>query len=204
MLYIGNVWPFSIIRVVLLVFALSNQVSEAREYINEGKFCKRPSGPSTMVTRDLLGFCNIRNNSLSPAFRLPCWQALLCGVSAGELPVRLERGYVRVKWSLSNVPVKVNPRTPHPPGRDIAEHLRGIFRYLTSERTACIEDFDLFCTSSKNSGGVDRGIFHRGGLGQGVGLQWKQDGGTGKLNVFFKPILWNSVFVQILKYIFKH
>jgi len=37
----------------------------------------------------------------------------------------------------------------------------------------------------------------------GVGLQWKQEGGTWKLNVFFKPILWNSVFVQILNYIFK-
>ena len=37
----------------------------------------------------------------------------------------------------------------------------------------------------------------------GVGLQWKQEGETGKLNVFFKPILSNSVFVQILKYIFK-
>ena len=63
MLYIGDVWPFLIILVVLLVFALSNQVSEASEY--EGKICKRPSGPSTMVTRDLLGFFNIRNNSLS-------------------------------------------------------------------------------------------------------------------------------------------
>ena len=101
MLYIRDVWPFLIIFVVLLVFALSNQVSEASKYINEGKFCKRPSGPSTTVTRDLLGFCNIRNNSLSPAFRLPCWQALLRGVSAGELPLRLERGYVRIKWSLS-------------------------------------------------------------------------------------------------------
>ena len=57
-------------------------------------------------------------------------------------------------------------KPPHPPGRDIAGHLRGIFRYLTSERAAGIGDFDLFCTSSKNSGGVDRGIFHRGGLGQ--------------------------------------
>ena len=56
MLYIGDVRPFSIIRVVLLVFALSNQVSEAREYISEGKFCNRPSGPSTMSIRDLLGF----------------------------------------------------------------------------------------------------------------------------------------------------
>ena len=26
----------------------------------EGKFCKRPSGPSTMSSRDLLGFCNIK------------------------------------------------------------------------------------------------------------------------------------------------
>ena len=42
---------------------------------------------------------------------------------------------------------------PHPPpGRDIAGHLRGIFRYWTSERTAGIGDFDLFCTSPKNSG----------------------------------------------------
>ena len=65
MLYIRDVWPFLIILVVLLVFALSYQVSEASEYINEGKICKRPSGPSTMVTRDLLGFFNIRNNSLS-------------------------------------------------------------------------------------------------------------------------------------------
>ena len=30
-----------------------------------------------------------------------------------------------------------------------------------------------------------------------------EEGETGKLNVFFKPTLWNSVFVQILKYIFK-
>ena len=65
---------------------------------------------------------------------------------------------------LSNAQVNVNPRTPPPPGRDIAGHLRGIFRYLTSERAAGIGDFDLFCTSSKNSGGEDRGIFHRGGL----------------------------------------
>ena len=27
----------------------------------------------------------------------------------------------------------------------------------------------------------------------GEGLQWKQQGGTGKLNVFFKPILWKCV-----------
>ena len=55
---------------------------------------------------------------------------------------------------------------PPPPSRDITGHLRGIFRYLTSERAAGIGDFDLFCTSSKNSGGVDQGIFHRGGLGR--------------------------------------
>ena len=55
---------------------------------------------------------------------------------------------------------------PHPPSRDITGHLRGIFCYLTSERAAGIGDFDLFCTSSKNSGGVDQGIFHRGGLGR--------------------------------------
>ena len=60
-------------------------------------------------------------------------------------------------------PVNVNPRTPWP---GHSGHLRGIFRYLTSERAAGIGDFDLFCTSSKNSGGVDRGIFHRGGLAQ--------------------------------------
>ena len=66
-------------------------------------------------------------------------------------------------------------KPPHPLGRNIAGHLRGIFRYLTSERAAGIEDFDLFCTSSKNSGGVDRGIFHRGGLGQESLVQ--QDGG---------------------------
>ena len=63
----------------------------------------------------------------------------------------------------NNAPVNVNPP---PAGRDIAGHLRGIFRYLTSEMAADIGDFDLFCTSSKNSGGVDRGIFHRGRLGQ--------------------------------------
>ena len=57
-------------------------------------------------------------------------------------------------------------KPPHPPGRGIAGHLRGIFRYLTSERAAGIGDFDLLCTSSKNNGGVDRGIFHQGGLGQ--------------------------------------
>ena len=72
-------------------------------------------------------------------------------------------------------PVNVNPRPPSPPGRDIAGHLRGIFHYLTSERTAGIGDFDLFCTSPKNSGGVDRGIFHRGGRGQES--QVRQDGG---------------------------
>ncbi|CAH3119792.1 unnamed protein product [Pocillopora meandrina] len=32
MLYIGDVWPFSIIRVVLLVFALFDQVSEAKTH----------------------------------------------------------------------------------------------------------------------------------------------------------------------------
>ena len=36
--------------------------------------------------------------------------------------------------------------------RDKARHSRGIFRYLTSKRAAGIRDFDLFCTSSKNSG----------------------------------------------------
>ena len=45
------------------------------------------------------------------------------------------------------------------------EHLRGIFRYLTSEKTAGIGDFDDFCALSKYSGEVDRCIFHRGGLG---------------------------------------
>ena len=66
-------------------------------------------------------------------------------------------------------------KPPHPPGRDIAGHLRGIFGYLTSERAADIGDFDLFCTSSKKSGGVDRGIFHRGRLGQESLV--RQDGG---------------------------
>ena len=66
-----------------------------------------------------------------------------------------ESGYVYA-------PVNVTP----PPSRDITGHLRGIFCYLTSERAAGIGDFDLFCTSSKNSGGVDQGIFHRGGLGR--------------------------------------
>ena len=47
---------------------------------------------------------------------------------------------------------------PPPPSRDITGHLRGIFRYLTSERAAGMGDFDLFCTSSKNSGGVDQGF----------------------------------------------
>ena len=51
-------------------------------------------------------------------------------------------------------------KSPHPSGRDIAGHLRGIFGYLTSERAANNGHFDHFCTSSKNSGGV--GIFHRG------------------------------------------
>ena len=51
-------------------------------------------------------------------------------------------------------PVNVTP----PPSRDITGHLRGIFRYLTSERAAGMGDFDLFCTSSKNSGGVDQGF----------------------------------------------
>ena len=69
-----------------------------------------------------------------------------------------ESGYVYV-------PVNVTP-PPHHPSRDITGHLRGIFCYLTSERAAGIGDFDLFCTSSKNSGGVDQGIFHRGGLGR--------------------------------------
>ena len=71
MLYIGDVWPFSIIHVVLLVFALFDQVSEASEYINEGNFSKRPSGPSTMSTRDLLGFCNIK------PLPLPCISSTL-------------------------------------------------------------------------------------------------------------------------------
>ena len=56
-------------------------------------------------------------------------------------------------------PVNVNPApAPPPTGRDIAGHLRGIFRYLTRERTAGIGDFDDFCTLSKYSGEVDRGI----------------------------------------------
>ena len=71
-----------------------------------------------------------------------------------------------------NAPVNVNPRTS---GRDIAGHLRRIFLYLTSERAADIGDFDLFCTSSKNSGGVDRAIFHRGRLGQETLV--RKDGG---------------------------
>ena len=69
-----------------------------------------------------------------------------------------ESGYVYA-------PVNVTPPPP-PPSRDITGHLQGIFCYLTSERAAGIGDFDLFCTSSKNSGGVDQGIFHRGGLGR--------------------------------------
>ena len=90
-------------------------------------------------------------------------------------------------------------------------------KILPSERAAGIGDINLFCTSSKNSGGVDRGIFHRGGLGQELLVLY--DGGFGhekkvrrycnecqlklarsrssvetrrwnrKLNVFFKPIL---------------
>ena len=71
---------------------------------------------------------------------------------------------VRLSSKSSYVYASVNV-TP-PPSRDITGHLRGIFRYLTSERAAGIGDFDLFCTSSKNSGGVDQGIFHRGGLGR--------------------------------------
>ena len=58
---------------------------------------------------------------------------------------------------------------------DIARHLRGIFRYLTSKEAAGIEDFDLFCTSSKNSTGVGQGIFHQSGMGQESLAQ--QDGG---------------------------
>ena len=73
---------------------------------------------------------------------------------------------------VSYAPVNVNLCTP---GQDIARHSRGIFRYLTSERAADIGDFDLFCTSSKNSGGVDRGIFHRGRLGQETLV--RKDGG---------------------------
>ena len=69
-------------------------------------------------------------------------------------------------------PVNVNPRTPRP---GYSGAFAGNFRYLTSERVAGIADFDLFCTSSKNSGGVDRGIFHRGGLGQQSLV--RQDGG---------------------------
>ena len=44
--------------------------------------------------------------------------------------------------------------------------------YCTSQ---CIGEFDLFSMSSKNSRGMDRGIFHRGGLGQ-ESLA-RQDGG---------------------------
>ena len=66
-------------------------------------------------------------------------------------------------------------KPPHPPpDQDIAGHLQGIFR-LTSERAAGIGEFDLFSMSSKNSRGMDRGIFHRGGLGQ-ESLA-RQDGG---------------------------
>ena len=39
-----------------------------------------------------------------------------------------------------------------PPGRDIAGHLRGIFRYLTSERSARIGDFDLFARHPRTAG----------------------------------------------------
>ena len=54
-------------------------------------------------------------------------------------------------------------------------YARGIFRYLTSKKAAGIGNFDLFCTSSKNSGGVDRGIFHLGRLGKESLV--RQDGG---------------------------
>ena len=73
---------------------------------------------------------------------------------------------VRLSSKSGYVYASVNVTPPPPPSRDITGHLRGIFRYLTSERAAGIGDFDLFCTSSKNSGGVDQGIFHRGGLGR--------------------------------------
>ena len=61
------------------------------------------------------------------------------------------------------VPPPLHASPPPPPPRP--RHLRGIFRYLTRERASGIGDFDSFCTPSKNSGGVDRGIFHRGALG---------------------------------------
>ena len=74
----------------------------------------------------------------------------------------------------TNAPINVT-EPPHTPGRDIAGHLRGILSYLTSEMDAGIEDFDLFCASSKNSGGMDQGIFYRGGLNQESLV--RQDGG---------------------------
>ena len=58
---------------------------------------------------------------------------------------------VVVKSSLINyAPVNVNPRTP---GREISRHLRGVFRYLTSE----IGDFDDF--SHQEQRGEWTGVF---------------------------------------------
>ena len=71
---------------------------------------------------------------------------------------------------LNYAPVNVNPHTP---GNSRA--FKGIFSYLTSERALGIGDFDAFCMPFKNSGGMDHGIFHQGGLGQ-ESLIW-QDGG---------------------------
>ena len=68
---------------------------------------------------------------------------------------------------LNYAPVNVNPHTP--------VHIKEIFPYLTSERALGIGDFDALCTPSKNSGGIDHGIFHQGGLDQ-ESLIW-QDGG---------------------------
>ena len=50
-------------------------------------------------------------------------------------------------------------KPPHPPGRDIAGHLPGIFRDLTGERAAGIGEFDDFCIIPRISRGLDRGIF---------------------------------------------
>ena len=84
---------------------------------------------------------------------------------------------------LNYAPVNVNPHPPPPPPpRDISRHLREIFPYLTSERALGIGDFDALCTPSKNRGGIDHGIFHRGGLGQ-ESLIW-QDGGYGLVCLF--------------------
>ena len=85
-------------------------------------------------------------------------------------------------WCCICLPELWTSQCKPPTPRDISRHLREIFPYLTSERALGIGDFDALCTPSKNSGGMDHGIFHQGGLVQESLIL--QDGGYGVVCLF--------------------